>query len=70
MRKDDFGPVRDVHQRLDRVLIEIHGDRLQAAGKEIGKRPVKRPDRRSATGQRAKNKKATACRGFHDSNRV
>jgi hypothetical protein len=32
VREDDFGPVRDVHQRLDRVLIEIHGDRLQAAG--------------------------------------
>jgi len=53
VRENDFGPVGDVHQRLDRILIEIHDGRLQTAGKRW---------------MRRKSKKATACRGFHDSN--
>jgi hypothetical protein len=29
MRENDFGAVRDVHQRLGRVLGELHGGGLQ-----------------------------------------
>ncbi|CAM2158588.1 conserved hypothetical protein [Paraburkholderia tropica] len=39
MRENDFGPVGDVHQRLDRVLGKIHGNGLRAgAAKRVENR--------------------------------